>query len=227
MTSCHPPELTLDIIEKARSLGASMTGITSIASLQDSPSHQLLETLELPPDSKAVIVLALAHPKSNPELDWWDGKKGTPGNRELIRISKELSDWLKQQFDITAHDLPYHVENGGIFLKDAAVLAGLGCIGKNNLFITPELGPRIRLRALAIGFLLEGTGPIAFDPCISCDTLCQRACPQNAFQSTSYSRSICTEQMETDKSNAAIDSTTICIKYCRACELACPYGESV
>ncbi len=227
MTSYKPPKITPHIIEKARSLGASITGITSIASLLNSPSHKLWGDLILPPDGKAVIVLALAHPKSNPELDWWDGKKGTPGNRELIRISNELSEWLKEQFDITAHDLPYHVENGGVFLKDAAALAGLGSIGKNNLLMTPEFGPRIRLRALVIDFLPEVTGPIAFDPCISCDTLCQRACPQNTFLSSSYNRPLCTEQMETDKSNAAIDSSTICIKYCRACELACPYGESV
>ncbi|MCP4613726.1 MAG: hypothetical protein GY845_33985 [Planctomycetes bacterium] len=183
--------------------------------------------MNLPPDSKALIVLALAHPKSNPELDWWDGNKGTSGNRELIRISNELSDWLKEQFDITAHDLPYHVENGGIFLKDAAVLAGLGCIGKNNLLITPDFGPRVRLRALAIDFLPEVTGPIKFDPCVECDSPCQQACPQNAFQSSSYNRPLCTEQMETDKANAETDSPTICIKYCRACELACPYGISV
>jgi epoxyqueuosine reductase len=37
--------------------------------------------------------------------------------------------------------LPYKVEEGGMFLKDAATLAGLGIIGKNNLLITPEFEP--------------------------------------------------------------------------------------
>jgi hypothetical protein len=27
-------------------------------------------------------------------------------------------------------------------------MAGLGCIGKNNLFLTPDFGPEVRLRAL-------------------------------------------------------------------------------
>jgi len=43
---------------------------------------------------------------------------------------------------INACPLPYRVEQGGILLKDAAVLAGLGVTGKNNLVITPQLaGP--------------------------------------------------------------------------------------
>jgi epoxyqueuosine reductase len=37
--------------------------------------------------------------------------------------------------------LQYKVEEAGMFLKDAATLAGLGIIGKNNLLITPEFEP--------------------------------------------------------------------------------------
>jgi len=50
-------------------------------------------------------------------------------------------------------------------LKDAAVLAGLGCIGKNNLLLTPEYGSRVRLRAFTIDLVLPSTGPLPFDPC--------------------------------------------------------------
>ncbi|MBC8492582.1 MAG: hypothetical protein H8D43_02260 [Chloroflexi bacterium] len=40
---------------------------------------------------------------------------------------------------INACPQPYRVEQGRILLKDAAVLAGLGVMGKNNLVITPQL----------------------------------------------------------------------------------------
>ena len=75
----------------------------------------------------------------------------------------------------------YHVEKGGIFLKDAAVIAGLGCIGKNNILVTPDYGPRIRLRAMLPDEEISPTGSNDFDPCSGCDAPCRQACPQNAF----------------------------------------------
>jgi epoxyqueuosine reductase len=113
-------------------------------------------------------------------LDWWDGLEGTPGNRILIQINNELSHWVEEKLDIKTHKLPYHVEKGGIFLKDSAVMAGLGCMGKNNLLVTPEFGPRIRLRAMVLEAEVEPTGPVQFDPCDGCKEPCRHACPQKA-----------------------------------------------
>jgi len=130
---------------------------------------------------------------------------------------------------ITARDLAYQVYEGGIFLKDAAALAGLGTIGKNNLLITPEFGSRVRLRALMIDADVEPTGSIDFAPCETCDMPCMRSCPQGAFQSGSYDRSLCNEQMEQDKENGVLskeaDSADILIKYCRICEFVCPVAR--
>ena len=209
-----------------------MAGIASIGSLQKSPSCEIYGKGEWPRDPKSVLVLALAHDEAEPELDWWDGEGGTPGNRRLESIANSLRQWLKEHLNSDAHLLPYHVEKGGIFLKDAAVLAGLGTIGMNNLLITPEFGPRVRLRALLLDVDLAPTGPIDFAPCAGCDMPCRSACPQKAFRSGSYSRALCGEQMKRDEANAAIvkegqekDLPSEYIKYCRACELACPIRE--
>ena len=146
-------------------------------------------------------------------------------------MAKSLIEWLKKEFNLNAHALPYHVEKGGIFLKDAAVLAGLGTIGMNNLLITPEFGPRVRFRALAVDVGLESTCPIDFAPCESCDMPCRQVCPQDAFRNGSYSRALCNEQMEIDRATRVIvkeekkDLPSEYIKYCRACELACPVGK--
>ena len=83
--------------------------------------------------------------------------------------------------------MPYFVSKGGIFLKDAAVVAGLGCLGRNNLVITPEYGPRIRFRALFIDRDAEATGPLEFNPCESCEQPCREACPVKSFKKTVYS----------------------------------------
>jgi epoxyqueuosine reductase len=66
-------------------------------------------------------------------------------------------------------------------------MAGLGCIGKNNLVITPEYGPRIRFRALLLNREAESTGPLEFKPCEGCKQPCRSACPVNAFEQAVYS----------------------------------------
>jgi epoxyqueuosine reductase len=78
--------------------------------------------------------------------------------------------------------LPYRVEHGGTLFKDAAALAGLGTIGKNNLVITPEYGPHVRLKAMFLDVDLEPTGPIDFTLCEGCDILCRGSVPRKPLE---------------------------------------------
>ena len=225
-------ELAAHIIEKAKTFGASLAGLADIASVVDSPSYRIYGNARWSPDGRSVLVIALLHPRTEAGLDWWDGKQGgSPGNRRLMSIADRVADWVKEEFNIKAHLLPYHVGKGGIFLKDAATLAGLGAVSANNLLVTREYGPRVRLRALCLDAKLEPTGPIDFSPCNSCDMLCKEACPQKAFTQGSYSRDLCMRQMNRDEANRVIlekevegNSPSACVKYCRACEMACPVG---
>jgi len=194
------------IIEKAQKLGASIAGITCLDALKNSPSYELYSKInkcseansdirqkgdvadknKWPSDAVSIVIIGVEHNINNPELDWWDGK-GTPGNRLLIKITKELSEWINHTFSVRTYQLPYFVEKGGIFLKDAAVLAGLGCIGKNNLVITPEYGPRIRFRAILLNCEVEPANPIDFNPCDDCHQPCRKSCPEKVFQNDLYS----------------------------------------
>ncbi len=221
MASHIDPGIATNIIEKARSSGASLAGITSIASLRNSPSYEVYGRVEGPRGAKSVLVLALVHKEAESELDWWDAEGDSRGNRRLEDIAKALKESLKEELNTTAHIFPYHVGKGGIFLKDAAVLAGVGIIGMNNLLITPEFGPRVRLRALCLDTELEPTGPMDFAPCETCDMPCRQACPRKAFKNGAYKRVLCNKQMKIDEANRV----TAYIKYCRACELACPVAK--
>jgi len=165
------------VLERARALGADLAGIASVAAL----GHE--EGVDWPAGARSVLVVAVAHPPGRPEMDLWFGRNDPPGNRILAGIVQELCDWIPGRFGWRATHHPYHVERGGIFLKDAAVLAGLGCIGPNNLLITPEYGPCVRLRTLTLDADLPPTGPTCFDPCVGCDAPCRAACPQVAFGS--------------------------------------------
>jgi len=256
------------IIEKARELGACAAGIAEVEALKNSPSHVIYGKIGdyqtvgnregqikpgevlWPADAKSAIIIAVEHAELKPEMDWWIERYsgGTPGNRMLISINIKLSQWLEEEHGINTTKLRYHIEDGGILLKDAAVLAGLGCVGKNNMLVTPQLGPRVRLRAMLTDAVLPGTGPVEFDPCEDCDMPCRAACPQGVFRDKFYSekkfgieqlpartgafsRPFCNRQMVLDENKdesmniEGQDGLRRVVKYCRLCEFSCPVGR--
>lgn len=260
------------IINKAISLGASLAGIASLDLLKKSPSHDIYTKIEpnqgvgsrdyeegvepgvinWPPHAKSALVIALSHAEDAPDMDWWIEQQGddreSPGFRTLQDILNNVAEWVWQEFSLTTHSLPYHLERGGIFFKDSGVLAGLGSIGKNNLLVTPEYGPRIRVWTLLFDAELKPTGPVIYDPCDGCDEPCRKACPRNAFGQAAhspinmgmvtlpgkdgfYDRETC--RLETEKNVAdkeaieldGYDGKVVAIKFCRSCELSCPVGK--
>lgn len=253
------------IIETAIGNGATIAGIASMEAIKVSASHTIytkmgdyagvgtvkdgdalrdIQLFNWPDSVKSVLVIGLSHPEDKPELDWWDGR-GTPGNRILIDIIKRTSQQIENNLKVKTRKLHYYVEKGGIFLKDAAVLAGFGCIGKNNMLITPSNGPRIRLRALFIDAEILPAGPVAFDPCADCKIFCRKVCPENAMDEKAsifrsiefpeslpgrdgtYNRALCNVRMEKDvtESSKNNDGRQTTIKYCRRCEFICPVGK--
>lgn len=265
------PALGREIMEKAKEFGASLAGIANIESLKSSPSHTISEkmaayqgvgTKEARGDArpgrvqwrdrmKSAVVIGVAHPEDQPELDYWVKglKGGTRGNAELMSAFTRLAAWLEGDKGVGVAKIAYHIEQGGIYMKDAAVMAGLGCIGKNNILITPEYGPRIRLRVLLTDADLPSTGALDFDPCADCGEFCRKACPMGAMGRTvytpdamgqdilpgrngTYNRIQCNKQMEKDIQNGRdvpvpdTDKTGNEVRFCRRCELACPVGRA-
>ena len=251
------------IIQTAIDNGADIAGIASMKALQEAPSSLLYAHLGIPqgravadhlqsrgteinrhPSKAWVLVIGIAHPAHLPELDWWDGS-GTPGNQMLIDSLEHTRHNLQETMGVRCHKLHYFVEKGGVFLKDAAVLAGLGCIGRNNLLITPGFGPRIRLRALLLEAGLRSTGPIGFAPCTGCDIHCRNVCPEKSMSEKrsvpdgievselpardgAYDRELCGHQMDEDirqSENKGGVNTGVPVKYCRKCEFICPVGN--
>lgn len=259
------------ILQKAREFGADLVGIADIDKLKNGPSETLFPKMKdhsrdhfiqrittgLPhgsvyweSDAQTAIVYAVAHPEEEPEMDWWCGGIDPPGNKKLAAIGKALESFLKETYpDMPVYPKLYHIEKGGIYLKEAAYWAGLGCIGRNNLLITPEYGPKLRLRAMLIGEKLPATGPSSFDPCTGCAEYCLRGCPQGAFGEVIYTkeetgleylparvgdyyRKACVDEMTKNENEAQIqllpqfsDEPLKVTKYCRNCEFGCPFGK--
>jgi epoxyqueuosine reductase len=236
--------LTAAIISRAESYSGIRGGIVSLGDLLKGPSYEatqhrlestpLLSNLrgfDRPINTLTLLVLGLHHPRNDPQLDTWE-KGDSWGNRRLREISELLKQWLQEQYDVGCLPLPYHVEKGGIFLKDAAALCGIGIIGRNNLLLNPEWGPRIRLRAILLEGQFQTTPSLeGFSPCETCEVFCQNACPRSAFPLGDYSRPICLTQMNADEKSKSPKGETrgngkrnAVINYCRACELSCPVG---
>jgi len=65
-------------------------------------------------------------------------------------------------------------------MKTTAIKCGLGCQGKNTLFVHPEIGPKAMLMAILTTAELEADEPFEGDLCEGCD-VCIRACPSKAL----------------------------------------------
>lgn len=273
MKDTNSSSVSSQILRKAKQLGAALAGFAGVGDLRVAPSITFAQRIRSigksdttrntesgrrdrggvnspnPGEAGSVLVIAVEHPAHQPEMDWWYGCWESPGNRILAGIVEQLCVWITETYDIRTSHLPYHPQGRGTYLKDGAVLAGLGCIGRNNLLVTPEYGPRVRLRALTLDAVVPSTGMTDFDPCASCERMpCRRACPQGAFEHQLYtaneyrldqlpgrsgvfSRPTCNIQMGKDMTSAetqiveGIDAPVKVIRYCRECELTCPVGK--
>lgn len=217
-----------EIVDKACRKAAEY-GADSVGFL---PAHMLIGCpSELADDEKgfssregSYIVIGLFHDPDNPEMDFWEKGKGTPGDRQLGNICRKISAWLSDEHGRTSKVIPYQIYDGGIYLKDAAVLAGLGVFGKNNLVLVPGYGPHIRFRALWTD--LEPEAPKVREisaPCDTCGVICINECPMGAFPDKIYSRKRCLKRTDSDKAESSLNGTPVI--HCRICELSCPAGD--
>lgn len=237
--------LTTEVISQAESYNGVRAGIVRLKDVLKGPSYQVTPegsrstTTQLddapiddwPSEAQTVLVLGLNHPENDLRLDYWE-RGDTWGNRRLRELSKLMKQWLREKYDLAALPLPYYVEKGGLFLKDAAVLSGIGIIGRNNLLLNPEWGPRIRLHSILIEGDFQTTEALeGFTPCDTCEVFCQKACPMKAFPQGKYNWSICVKLINANVKKKVPDGEigengkrNLVIKYCRVCELSCPVG---
>jgi epoxyqueuosine reductase len=107
---------------------------------------------------------------------------------------------------------------GIISLKHAAVLAGLGNLGKNTLLIHEKFGNRLWLGGVVTNLDLD-PDPLADSLCPENCTLCIDTCPQSALDAITIDQSRCRE---------------ICYSYtegggwiiaCNLCRAECPFSS--
>lgn len=123
------------------------------------------------------------------------------------------------------HDTVFQVE---FSVKEAAVRAGLGWIGKNDMLVNEEYGPRFSLTGAVIqADELECGTPIVQSKCGDCDA-CVRACPYGNIKGAEWRPDVAREALVDyknchicrNKAKPVLGRKLACAR----CMVSCPYG---
>lgn len=103
---------------------------------------------------------------------------------------------------------------GILSLKHAAVLAGLGCLGKNTLLINRNFGNRLWLGAVISNIELK-QGEMDQNLCPDSCHICIESCPQAALDGISIDQKKCREKcFSSTEGGGWIYACNICRKVC-------------
>ena len=106
--------------------------------------------------------------------------------------------------------------------KTAAVLSGLGFVGKSGLFLSEKFGSKVRLATVITDMPLTNELPVIENGCGDCQ-LCQKACPAGAIFGTApttdgernFAPEKCSRYMKENFQDIGRGSVCgICIKVC-------------
>jgi len=198
-----------------------LVGFTTVPTKQKYPPIDVLEAKtphDVMPNAKSVIVYGKALLES--ERDVWAVFSSREGDSfgafygRLIDAGYSLILLLKSKGYEAQH---YRAH----YLKFFASKAGLGCLGKNRLVITPQFGPRIRLWGVLTDAVLEPDEAFTEDLCINCSK-CLTACPVQALTEHGFNRKRCWDNVFSNLKWMKPGIYT----WCSACLDACPVGAT-
>ena len=140
-------------------------------------------------------------------------------NATLDHVTQEISSHIQQHgfqaIPIAASFiLDWKRQNAHISHRHAALKAGLGFWGKNNLLIHPKYGAGIRLASILTDIPLTVDSPIPND-CGEC-LACMAACPADAISETGYDFEKCYAKIKqfSHENNYNLMICGLCVKAC-------------
>lgn len=213
-------------------LGAEICGIANVERFINAPSG--FHPTDIYVNCKSVIVFAKCIPKGlayvNPRIVYSAATEISLN--EIDHISYLASIEIEKLGGIAVpipSDSPYdywdevNMEGRGLLsMRHAAVLAGLGSMGKNTLVINEKYGNMINIGAILTNLDLE-SDPLSKEMCISSCHLCINNCPQKALNGFTVNQKLCREFTYTNNRRGF----SVC--NCNKCRVVCPrtFGEKV
>jgi epoxyqueuosine reductase len=136
--------------------------------------RKFAKPMEMMPEAKSVVVIGFyyyADEKVNSGLNGKMGRIVSYGHLGILKRSRLMCSFLKKRgFKAMM----------GAHRKEAAVRAGLGAIGKNNLVCNPKYGGWVAYQSIITDAEMEADPPFEKELCGDC-ILCLKACPTGAL----------------------------------------------
>ena len=205
--------------------GADLCGIANIDRFANAPVG--FHPLDIYKECKSVIVLAKRLPKGlayvNPRIIY---KHANNLNKNAVDKIIYESSILIEQLDCVAVPLPcdgpyeyWEKDNllgkGLLSMPHSAVLAGLGSLGKNTLFINKLYGNFLTLGAILTNLDLK-SDPLSEELCIENCRLCLDNCPVKALDGKTANQKLC--RLNTNATN----DRGFEVVNCNKCRTICP-----
>ncbi len=179
---------------------------------------------EVLPSAQSVVVIGFHYLTEQQAQPPGSGKLGrivAHGHLGILKRAREVCQFLKQH--------GYQAVMGA-HRKEAAIRAGLGVIGKNDLIISPEFGSWVAYQSIVTDAALEPDTPLGnLDVCQDCQ-LCLQACPTGAlYEPRRLDPGRCVTAVLTSREIAPDRRPAIgsYILGCDACQEACPKNHGV
>ena len=126
------------------------------------------------PDARAVIVIGFCYLPEEQKPEELRGQMGrivAYGHLGILKRARLVRGFLEAKG---------YKAVAGLHRKEAAVRAGLGFLGKNNLVINPDYGSWVAYQSIVTNAPLAPDEPFKEDLCGNCDK-CLKACPTGAL----------------------------------------------
>jgi epoxyqueuosine reductase len=211
--------------EKAFGLGADLCGIAPVGRFASAPAG--FHPQDVLSDCRSVVVVAARFP-----LSTLQARTNAPytavRNRmvdKLDGISFELAAALEAEGAVAVpipsaepYDYwdPERRHGRGILsLKHAAVLAGLGKMGKNTLLVNERFGNMLWLGAVLVSAELEPDPLASYEGCLPKCTICLDVCPQHALDGVTIDQKRCrTRSISSTDGGGWVLACNLCRKAC-------------
>jgi len=222
-------ENTLESNEKIKQIvlnkGADLCGIANIDRFTNAPFG--FHPVDIYKECKSVIVFAKSLPKGlayvNPRIVY-NHANGLSKNA-VDKITYEAALAI-EQLNCVAVPLPcdgpydYWEEDklrgkGLLSMRHAAVLAGLGSLGKNTLLINRQYGNFLTLGAILTNLDLQ-SDPLSEELCIENCRLCLDNCPAKALDGETANQKLCRPN------TYAMNDRGFDVVNCNQCRIICP-----